>query len=1480
MPLAAQSAESIVLNEISYNPPAVLGRDAELEFLEFANVGDFTVSVGGWVVKDEQDGNAFVIPAGTEIAAGDYLVLARNSSALRRVYGDGFAIVGDVGFGLSNSGDEVRVFSASGQLIDRVAYNDNSPWPESADGEGATLERIDSSAIAVDDFTNFAASSQSARPGTPGRANSSAGTIAPRHVVVINEIAYNPVREAEVDPLRHCESQEFVEIHNRGSTAVDLSGWSFTRGFEFVFDAGSEIAAGGYVVLAKDVGEFAARFPEVDPAVVHGPYTRRLDDGGEELMLVDAVGEIVDFVEYDDRLPWPINPDGIRGSLELVASTVDNDSGWSWQESEDFRGTPGGENSATRDWRANGESLAPLFDDVGHVPVLAPGAPSRTNVASGDEVLVHARVWDADGAAIERVIVEYQVLLPGSYIRLSDPAYETEWTALEMGFSLQRGRWEAVLPSADHRTVVRYRLRAQEAGASAMVRAYPRREDPEPNVGYLVYDGIPPYVASEQSEFGSPGFMHPGVEGLPTLQVIGSAEDIEALQYALHGGSTYPWKVTVVYYWVDPVDGHVESDFYDHVDARARGGVNRYRWPKRSWKLRFNKGNPVRRRFNDGSLFPGARRHLMLNGVQTESSRGDGGIYEALAWKVFRDAGVSAGIPVFTQMRVIRSANEASQFDGDFFGVYLNVERLDVSFFDRIGHVIDDESTAIYNIDGPPEKKHPDCTDSLEDVNAFIDGVENISTREWFEENLDVDRYLRFVACVDLTEHSDLSFHNFYYYHNAGTGLWEVLPWDLDNTFGNRGGQGTEPLRPRVTPQYPLEFEATKRFLLQTVYRAEVLERTIDGWAELVGDLATAERDRWNHGPDCVSSLPGFVAPQCGRYTPISSNVEELKDWIARRRVDLLADVLDPSIPRAPQNVSPLEGEVVGSEEDVELNANAYFDADGDAHAESHWLLIESNGEWSSPRWELRTSEFLESAPVRREASEDETPSGDFTPLLAVGRSYAYRVRYRDATGRWGFFSEPTQFSVGERDTTAPLTPGPLRLSASTSRGVHLVWEPSIDLEGEILHYRVLRDGAEVAQTSAQRLRYVDRTTPGIRHEYQVIAVNTAGLESPPSNSVVAQVEPSSFGGWAPPVGGFDYVYDAEPGESQYSERKLYRGALDGTWRRSLLTDFWDGSRPGEEGGLPGGVQIETVDGGSEGGGEASVLSLEDPGDPTGATFVSNTNSTLFFLREVTLRNEFVDGDGVTFLTRFRVHPSPRDVDGPLSQSPSRGKGQVGVTVYSPEVGRRRQLTCALSDGELRVANRVVAEVSETEFQSVWVTVSATRESGEHELNVYLDGSEDPSLTEILRLPRSGIESLGLERVTDVTYLELGLSNKLAAGALQVDFVAYKGGVHSPRAAGAIGDDRFLRGDANGDGLVNVTDAVRVLLELFARDKRGAVCADAADADDDGTLDVSDALLTLNYLFRRGRMPSPPHPTCGVDSSDDALQRCAVSACR
>lgn len=113
----------------------------------------------------------------------------------------------------------------------------------------------------------------------------------------------------------------------------------------------------------------------------------------------------------------------------------------------------------------------------------------------------------------------------------------------------------------------------------------------------------------------------------------------------------------------------------------------------------------------------------------------------------------------------------------------------------------------------------------------------------------------------------------------------------------------------------------------------------------------------------------------------------------------------------------------------------------------------------------------------------------------------------------------------GVRDSTPPPAPFAVRVTR-TNQGNEIAWDASADLESGVRGFIVQRDGKELARVPEKpvgrfgkplfqtmsyhdtpekplpQMRFLDRSArPGEKHTYRVIAVNGAGLESPPTSA-------------------------------------------------------------------------------------------------------------------------------------------------------------------------------------------------------------------------------------------------------------------------------------------------------------------------------------------------------------------------------------------
>lgn len=93
-----------------------------------------------------------------------------------------------------------------------------------------------------------------------------------------------------------------------------------------------------------------------------------------------------------------------------------------------------------------------------------------------------------------------------------------------------------------------------------------------------------------------------------------------------------------------------------------------------------------------------------------------------------------------------------------------------------------------------------------------------------------------------------------------------------------------------------------------------------------------------------------------------------------------------------------------------------------------------------------------------------------------------------------------------------------------------------------------------------------------------------------------------------------------------------------------------------------------------------------------------------------------------------------------------------------------------------------------------------------------------------------------------------------------------------------MGGNDFIRGDANDDGTVDVSDVAQLARALFGV-SGPLVCDSAGDANDNGALDMlDDPIYLITYLFQMGPAPAAPFPTCGPDGTPDMLT-CSMGSC-
>jgi hypothetical protein len=710
--------------------------------------------------------------------------------------------------------------------------------------------------------------------------------------VVINEIHHDPDIKTEL--------VEYVELYNPGSTDIDLAGWYFSDGITCLFPAGTVLPAGGYLIVVQNPAHVQTKWSEgrtkLSADSVYGPFEGKLNNNGEKIELCNAAGEEVDKVDYKLGFPWPTvgdsvpeNHSGIGHSIQLINPMIDNDLGGSWRSAPP---TPAAHNE-----EVDTDNPPPHIRQVKH----APKQPK-----SGEAVTITAKVTDADG--ISDVSLLYQLVEPGNYVNINQWQYRINWDIINMhddglnGDEMANDDIYTVQVPGDtqvHRRLIRYRIEAEDSLGNNITVPY--ADDPQPNFAYFVYDGVPPWSGAVRP--GDPGslgeIIEYGTEVLCSLPVYHLIADKQAVldsqhlpgaQTGSYGGSEYLWNGTLVY------DGEV----YDHIRFRARGGVWRYAMGKNMWKFDFNRGHYFQARDDYGRKYDTKWDKLNFSACIQQGNylhRGEQGMFEAAAFKLFNMMAVEASKTNWLHFRVIDDADEfgATQYDGDFWGLYMTIEQMDGRFLDE-HNLPDGNLYKIENYNGELNNQGSTAATDGSDLDSFMYTPNR--TEQWWRENVSLERYYSYRCVVEGIHHGDIGYgKNFFFYLNPETNIWSMLPWDVDLTWAeNMYGNGIDifmnPGDMFSHEAFLIEYQNRMREFIDLLYNADQLYQILDELANIIDPptggptFVDADRAMWDYNPIMTSGyVNGSKAGQGRFYQQAATKdfrgmVQLMKDYV------------------------------------------------------------------------------------------------------------------------------------------------------------------------------------------------------------------------------------------------------------------------------------------------------------------------------------------------------------------------------------------------------------------------------------------------------------------------------------------------------------------------------------------------------------------------------------------------------------------------
>ena len=241
---------------------------------------------------------------------------------------------------------------------------------------------------------------------TPGATN------APIRVsdIVINEIMYNPISLNDDD--------QYVELYNRGTNAVNLGGWEFVSGISFAFPSNTIVQPDGYLVVARNTSRMLTNYPNLNSGNLIGNFSGKLSHHGELLTLAMSAPTVttnqsglaqtntihitMDEVTFGTGGRWSQWSAGGGSSLELIDPHADHRLAPNWGDSDETHKGPWTIISATGtidNGSVAADELQVLLQDAGeclidNVQVLN---SSGSNLIANSTFETDATGWTAEG---------------------------------------------------------------------------------------------------------------------------------------------------------------------------------------------------------------------------------------------------------------------------------------------------------------------------------------------------------------------------------------------------------------------------------------------------------------------------------------------------------------------------------------------------------------------------------------------------------------------------------------------------------------------------------------------------------------------------------------------------------------------------------------------------------------------------------------------------------------------------------------------------------------------------------------------------------------------------------------------------------------------------------------------------------------------------------------------------------------------------
>ncbi len=156
----------------------------------------------------------------------------------------------------------------------------------------------------------------------------------------VTEVHYHPLDEIDGLDTIDDSKYEFIEFKNTSTETMNLTGLVIDSAIYYEFPDNTLLGAGEFYVVAAKPSYFFDRYG----VLPSGNFSNKLSNGGEQVVVYKKEGNVIIDFTYDDKMPWPTQPDG--GGVSLVA-VEENPTGNPafvsyWTSSAEVHGNPFG----------------------------------------------------------------------------------------------------------------------------------------------------------------------------------------------------------------------------------------------------------------------------------------------------------------------------------------------------------------------------------------------------------------------------------------------------------------------------------------------------------------------------------------------------------------------------------------------------------------------------------------------------------------------------------------------------------------------------------------------------------------------------------------------------------------------------------------------------------------------------------------------------------------------------------------------------------------------------------------------------------------------------------------------------------------------------------------------------------------------------------------------------------------------------------